>query len=267
MQAVSGAESSGGAPAPICFGDSLRIWAVSAYAVSTADRRGGFIGTYHKAGRWGALTCVPPLGQPYQALYEPSVFTILDPTHPREHLAQLNSQGLGPVLSSSSSSSSAASAADASAAGSSSSSGGGSSGEYGQFARRPVRYGDELMLIDHEGNTLNNRLGSLVGYLGPRPLGTPGECVFAFMPARPPANSSLLQQQQDAAVGRGGSLPSTSSSGSTSGAGASPSPSSSSSSGAVARPGGFAPQLGDVITFADPYVYIDVKRSLRARIK
>jgi len=61
------------------YGDKIRLWGRSHYAYSEDDRRGGFVGTYHKSGRWGHLTCIPPLGQPYQALYEPATFTLVHP--------------------------------------------------------------------------------------------------------------------------------------------------------------------------------------------
>lgn len=108
--------------APICYyGDRIKLWGVSAYGVSATDRRGGFIGAYHKAGRYGVLSCVPPLGQPYQALYEPAVYTILDPNVP-----------LQPVMSTAVT-------------------------PYHPAPRKPLRYGDEFILMDQDGYTLNNR--------------------------------------------------------------------------------------------------------------
>ena len=46
---------------------------------------------------------------------------------------------------------------------------------------RSVKYGDPVVLVDENGNALNNKVGGFFeGYLGPKPRGKTGECFMSF---------------------------------------------------------------------------------------
>lgn len=131
----------------LCYGDELRLWATSEYALASLDpsklsrgasaKTGGYIGVYFKGrkrrGRTGhqPLFCVPPLGESVQGEFYESVFQCVDPRGAHGH------------------------------------------GD-------PVRIGDELLLVDADSHVWNTSTAGVVGYLAPRLRGERGEARVRF---------------------------------------------------------------------------------------
>ena len=146
-------------PEVLCFGDELRLWAVSEYAVAAQTQRpprpqrrrstsdlsskmtsadvGGYVGTFFKDRKRRArtgrqpLACVPPIGEDAGGGFVESAFRCVDP------------RGL-------------------------------------KRDGQPVRIGDALILQDREGHVWNSTVSGVVGYLAPRLRGERGETRIRF---------------------------------------------------------------------------------------
>ena len=146
-------------PEVLCFGDELRLWAVSEYAVAASSQRpprpqrrrstsdlsskmtsadvGGYVGTFFKDRKRRArtgrqpLACVPPVGDDAGGGFVESAFRCVDP------------RGL-------------------------------------KRDGQPVRIGDALILQDREGHVWNSTVSGVVGYLAPRLRGERGETRIRF---------------------------------------------------------------------------------------
>jgi hypothetical protein len=132
-------------PDLLCFGDQLRLWACSEYALldhnggassafgdSNIETTGGYIGVYFKGRRRKARTrqqplfCVPPLGHNFEGEFVESLFRVVDP--------------------------------------------------FGKMAEGdPVHLGVELALVDADSHVWNTSTNGAVGYLAPRLRGEVGE--------------------------------------------------------------------------------------------
>lgn len=164
-------------PSPIYYGDKLRLWTVSAYATQEMDRIGGYLGAYYKTDKFGAMMVVPPLGHPYNTLYEPSTFTVVDPEDPTSFSA-VASATEKPVHATHVASKDMARTKSESNAGSDTC----ESTFHSSNGRRALRYGDELMLVDQEGLCWNSNQGLNGAFIGPRPVGSIGDAVLSFIP-------------------------------------------------------------------------------------
>lgn len=97
---------------------------------------------------------------------------------------------------------------------------------------------------------LYSSLGAFVGYLGPRPQGTAGECVFAFVPiSRLDLPSPTPSPSYADGEGKHHAT----------------SPSRNSSSTPVSQTQ--IPGKGSIITMGDPFVHLEVRRSLHSRLQ
>ena len=146
-------------PDVLCFGDELRLWAVSEYAVQKQSDRppkpqrtrsasdashamtsadvGGYVGTFFKDRKRRArtgrqpLACVPPVGNDAGGGFVETAFTCVDPRG-------LKREG------------------------------------------QPVRIGDVLILQSADGHVWNSMVSGVVGYLAPRLRGERGETRVRF---------------------------------------------------------------------------------------
>ncbi|KAJ1452000.1 hypothetical protein M885DRAFT_467841 [Pelagophyceae sp. CCMP2097] len=132
-------------PDLLCYGDSLRLWTCSEYALlayngdpKAAAVAGGYVGVYFKGRKRKARTrqqplfCVPPLGPDADGDFVESLFHVVDPT------------------------------------------GKARDGE-------PVRLEEELALVDSDSHIWNTSTAGMVGYLAPRLRGEVGETRVRFV--------------------------------------------------------------------------------------
>mmetsp|Transcript_31573 Transcript_31573/g.94813 ORF Transcript_31573/g.94813 Transcript_31573/m.94813 type:complete len:397 (+) Transcript_31573:223-1413(+) len=143
-------------PDVLCFGDELRLWGVSEYAVAassagssrsrargsttasvTSADVGGYVGVYHKGRKRRArtgqqpLACVPPLGDDAPGVFVEAAFRCVDPRG-------LKKEGA------------------------------------------PVRVGDAFVLVDRDSHVWNTNIAGVRGYLAPRLRGERGETRVKF---------------------------------------------------------------------------------------